>query len=182
MSKVIVFNGSPHKRGTTAALLNEVARGAEAAGAEVVEFNLNDKELRGCQGCMSCRKVDVTACVQNDYLKPMYDILKEADGVVLGSPIYMSTLTSQAWNLIHRLYPAMGPDFGPRYPGKNLVTVITHGSPEPSVYRPAIDGVQGFLQGLGWTLVGDLVWAGAGGEPSEELKEQAFEAGQKLVK
>ncbi|MDR0459374.1 MAG: flavodoxin family protein [Coriobacteriales bacterium] len=181
MSKVIIFQGSPKKKGTTAALLAEVAKGAQAAGAEIVEYDLNNKELRGCQGCMSCRKPENTACVQNDYLKPMYDDLKDADAIVLGSPIYMGTVTAQAWTLIQRLYPAMGPDFAPRYPGKKFVTVITQGSPNAAEYTPAVAAVQGFLGNLGWTLVDHIAWGGAGGEAPEDLKQAAFAAGQKLV-
>ena len=181
MSKVIIFNGSPKKKGTTAALLAEVVKGAEACGAEVVEYDLNDKTLRGCQSCMACRRPDVDACVQKDYFAPMYADLKEAVGIVVGSPIYMSTITAQAWILINRLYPAMGPDFAPRYPGKKYATVITQGSPVTDVYQPAIGGVQGFLTNLGWELVGDVRWGGAGGDPSEELKAEAFAAGQAVA-
>jgi len=181
MSKVLVFTGSPKKRGTTAALLAEVVKGAQAAGAEVVEYDLNDKGLRGCQGCMSCRKADVVACVQNDYLKPMYADLAEASGIVVGTPIYMGTVTAQTWILIDRLYPGMGPDFAPRFPGKKFATITTQGNPDPGMSKPALDAVQGFLSRLGWELTDSLTWAGAGGEPSDELKEQAFNIGQQLA-
>lgn len=181
MSKVIIFTGSPKKKGTTAALLAEVAKGAIASGAEVVEYDLNDKALRGCQSCMACRQPDADACVQKDYLAPMYADLKEASGVVLGTPIYMGSVTAQSWMLIDRLYPAMGSDFAPRYPGKRFATIVTQGNVAPEAFKPAVAGVQGFLGNLGWELVGDVLWAGAGGEPSEELKAEAYAAGQAVA-
>lgn len=182
MSKVIIFQGSPRKKGTTAALLEAVAEGAKSKGAEVLEYDLNNKELRGCQGCRSCRREDAEACVQNDYFKPMYKELKEADGVVLGAPIYMGSITAQAWILINRLYPAMGTNFQPRFPGKNFVLAITQGNSNAEAFKPAMDTVSAFMQRLGWEFVGELLWASAGGEVPAELKQAAFEAGEKLVK
>jgi len=181
MGKVIIFNGSPRKKGTTAALLDEIAAGARASGAEVVEYDLNDTGLRGCQGCRACRKEDAEACIQNDYFKPMYKELKEAVGIVLGAPIYMGTVTAQAWVLINRLYPAIDHNHAPRFPGKKFAVVTTQGNPDANLFRAGVEAVQGFLKRLGWELVGDIGWASAGGEPSDELKKQAFEAGQRLV-
>ncbi|MDR2957274.1 MAG: flavodoxin family protein [Coriobacteriales bacterium] len=181
MGKVIIFQASPRKKGTTAALLAEVAAGAQSAGAEVVEYNLNDPGLRGCQSCMSCRREDAVACVQKDYLNPMYADLKDASGVVLGTPIYMSTITAQAWILVDRLFPAMGPDFAPRFPGKKFGTVITQGAPDPVAYSANLAGVLGFLSSLGWENAGNVTWAGAEGEPSDNLKTQAFELGKSLA-
>jgi len=181
MSKVIVFNGSPKKKGTTAALLAEVAKGAIASGAEIVEYDLNDKTLRGCQACMACRQPERDSCVQKDYFATMYADLKEAAGVVVGTPIYMGSITSQAWTLIDRLYPAMAPDFSPRYPGKKVVTVVTQGNTAPEAFRPAVESMQGFFKMIGWELVGDLLWPAAGGEPADELKAAAFAAGEKVA-
>ena len=181
MSKVIVFNGSPKKKGTTSKLLAEVIAGAVASGAEVVEYDLNDSGLRGCQGCMTCRRPEAVACIQNDYLKPVYADLVDATGIVLGTPIYMGTITAQSWTLIQRLYPAMAPDFAPRFPGKKFVTVTTQGNPNPDAFKQAVAGVQGFMQRLGWEQVADISWPGAGGDPSDELKQEAFAAGQSVA-
>ncbi|MCL2632142.1 MAG: flavodoxin family protein [Coriobacteriia bacterium] len=181
MSKVIVFSGSPKKKGSSAALLAEVVKGAEAAGAEIIEYDLNNKELRGCQGCLSCRREDVVACIQNDYFSSMYAELNDADAVVVGAPIYMGTVTAQTWILINRLYPAMGPNFAPRYPGKKFATVITQGNANPEGFASAVEQVQGFLGRLGWDMVGSMLWAGAGGDLSEEQKQEAFQIGQDLA-
>jgi multimeric flavodoxin WrbA len=181
MAKVIVFTGSPRKKGTTTALLAALVEGASAAGAEIVEYDLNDTGLRGCQGCMSCRREDVEACVQNDYLKPMYDDLRDAVGVVLGTPIYMGTLTAQSWMLLQRLYPAMGPNFSPRYPGKKIAFAVTQGNANAEAFLPAVNAAEGFTGRLGWEPVGTVLWPSAGGELPDDLRQAAFETGQKLV-
>ena len=51
MSKVVIFNGSPRKNGYTSKLLKQVEKGAKSKGAEVIEFDLNDSGIHGCQGC-----------------------------------------------------------------------------------------------------------------------------------
>lgn len=58
MSKVVIFKGSPRKKGYATKLLDQVAKGAKSKGAEVIEFDLNDTGIRGCQGCFYCRTHD----------------------------------------------------------------------------------------------------------------------------
>ncbi|MCL2136857.1 MAG: flavodoxin family protein [Coriobacteriia bacterium] len=182
MSKVIVFTCSPHKTGTTATVLAEVVNGAKAKGAEIIEYNMNAAGINGCQACNSCSAEDAECqCVQNDTLKPMYKDLREADALVFGSPIYMGNLNAQAWLLLNRLRPTSGPNFTPRIPGKRFVTVITHANADANSYKPVEDTLKAQFERRGWVPVGNLIWAGAGGELPEDLKSQAFDAGQRLV-
>ena len=69
MSKLVVFYGSPRPDGFTARLLDQVAAGAAAAGAEVIRYDLNDPAVLGCQGCRWCRTHD--GCATQDALQPM---------------------------------------------------------------------------------------------------------------
>ncbi len=179
MGKVIIFTGSPRKNGSTSKLLAQIAEGAKSKGAEIVMYDLNSKDLRGCQGCGGCRKEGAVACVQKDYFAPMYAELMEADGIVLGTPIYMGTITAQAYMLVQRLYPAAGDP--PRFPDKNYIIALTQGNGDPKAYLPAVEGVKGFFSRLGWNQTGELVWAG-GTEPPETLMSDAFAAGERLVK
>ena len=183
MSKLVIFTCSPNKKGTTATLLAEVAKGAREKGAEVVEFDMNAPGIRGCQACNACSDADAECeCVQNDALRPMYKDLREADGVLIGSPIYMGSLTAQAWLLLNRLRPASGPNFTPRIPGKRFATVITQGNADAEMFKPVAERLQAQAERRGWESVGSIIWASAGGEPSAELKKEAFETGQRLVK
>lgn len=75
MSKVVIFNASPRKNGYNSKLLEQVAKGAESKGAEIIEFNLNDAGIRGCQSCFYCRTHD--GCAINDYLKPKRLLMKQ---------------------------------------------------------------------------------------------------------
>ena len=86
MKKIVVFNGSPRKKGFTSQLMGEVIR-----GAQIKVFNLDDEGVKGCQGCFYCRKN--AGCARKDALQPMYEEIKNADGVIFGSPIYFYQIT-----------------------------------------------------------------------------------------
>ena len=116
MANVVIFNGSPRKKGVTSQMIEEMIKGAEEKGKEVTVFQLNDKGVRGCQSCFYCRQHEGCAC--KDDLQPMYDAIKNADAIVFGSPIYFGRITGQAKSWVDRLYPCIDGKFQPRYPGK----------------------------------------------------------------
>ncbi|MBO5501617.1 MAG: flavodoxin family protein, partial [Clostridia bacterium] len=86
MKKIVAFAGSPRKEGFSRQLMDRLLAGAEAAGAEVVVYDLNADGIKGCQGCFYCRKHD--ACAQQDVLQPMYGDIREACAVVATFPLY----------------------------------------------------------------------------------------------
>lgn len=72
--------------------------------------------LKGCQGCFYCRTHE--GCDTKDKLSPMYEEIEQANGIVVGFPIYFGNIGGQFKQLIDRMYPMIGADFAPRYPGK----------------------------------------------------------------
>jgi len=101
--KVIGFNGSPRKNANTETLVGAVLKGAEDKGAETRLINLNQLDIKGCQGCDSC-KLDLGKCVLKDDLSPLLQEMKDCDAVVLGTPIYWFHVSSQIKALIDRCY------------------------------------------------------------------------------
>jgi len=183
MSKVVIFNGSPRKNGYTSKLLAEVTKGAEAAGAQTVTFNLNDPKVRGCQGCKYCREHD--GCATQDYLQPMYKEIIEADAVVLGSPIYYHDISGQAKIWLDRTFPMIeSGTFKPRHPGKKFLTIFTQGNADKDSFADRINHLNAILQIYGWEQIGSLVCGGTNNpdfEISTELLEQAFQDGKRLI-
>ena len=90
LKKVIGFNGSPRKGWNTYQLVQSALEGARSAGAETKFYQLYDLKIRGCQGCMLCKKDEKHAgkCVIKDDLTPILKEIQEADAVIFGSPIY----------------------------------------------------------------------------------------------
>ena len=98
MSTVIAFLGSPRKNGASTQLVIKAIEGAKAAGAEVVIYDMNDDEIKGCQCCYYCRAHE--GCATKDKLQPMYEQIKEADGIIASFPIFFHNINSQGKKLI----------------------------------------------------------------------------------
>lgn len=182
MSKIVVFTGSPRKDGFSAQLLSKVIEGAKASGAEVVTCDLNDKEVRGCQSCFYCRSND--GCATQDALQPMYQDIKEADGIVATFPIYFYNISGQAKTWIDRLYPMMAPDFSARYPGKKMITIYSQGNGDPAAFQATIGLTNNTFKMFGWELLKAFIIADTSNPEKkldESLLEEACEAGKQLV-
>ena len=89
MSKtIIILNGSPRKTGNTTALTAEFKKGAEEAGNTVTEFFLDGMNINGCKGCFGGGKNPDSPCAQKDDMDKIYPVYKNADIVVLATPLY----------------------------------------------------------------------------------------------
>lgn len=107
--KAIIVNGSPRKNWNTDKALQSAAKGAEAAGAEVETIRLYDYAYKGCVSCFACKiKNSKTngVCAYKDDLRPVLEKVREADVVIVGSPVYYSYPTGQVRSFIERwLFP-----------------------------------------------------------------------------
>lgn len=103
--KIVVVNASPRKGWNTDTLLMEAAKGAEAAGAEIVKFDLFRLEkYTGCISCFGCKREKFKGhCICKDGLTPVLDAIREADGLIIGSPNYLSEMTASFRALYERL-------------------------------------------------------------------------------
>ncbi|MDP3791362.1 MAG: flavodoxin family protein [Candidatus Omnitrophota bacterium] len=97
---VLGISGSPKKKGFTNLLLDEALDGARAAGAQTDKIILNDLSFKPCQECWGCK--DTGVCVHNDDMKMVYQKIKDADHIIIASPIYFSTITAQLKMMIDR--------------------------------------------------------------------------------
>ncbi len=105
MKKIVVVNAGPRKGWNTDILITEAAKGAQEAGAEIQRFDLFSLErYTGCISCFGCKKERFKAhCVCRDGLTPVLDAIREADGLILGSPNYLSQMTASFRALYERL-------------------------------------------------------------------------------
>lgn len=105
MKKIVVVNAGPRKGWNTDTLITEAARGAESAGAAIERFDLFRLErYTGCISCFGCKKERFKGqCICRDGLKPVLDAIREADGLIIGSPNYLSELTASFRALYERL-------------------------------------------------------------------------------
>ena len=103
--KIVAVNAGPRKGWNTDTLISEAIKGAEAAGAEVQRFDLFRLEkYTGCISCFGCkREKNKGRCICRDGLTPVLDAIREADGLIIGTPNYLSGPTASFRALYERL-------------------------------------------------------------------------------
>jgi multimeric flavodoxin WrbA len=100
--KVLMINGSPNANGNTATALKEMAKVFEEEGVEVEIVHVGNKAIRGCIGCRKCFQIG--KCVFDDLVNETAPKLAEADGVVLGSPVYYASANATLMAFVTRLF------------------------------------------------------------------------------
>ena len=119
MKKILLINGSPHEKGNTYFALNEAAQTLNEQGFKTEIVWIGTKPVRGCIARGGCVRANDGHCVFNDDLcNEVIDKLNEADGLIVGSPVYYGTPTGTLLNLIHRVLFA-----GARVKGKPAAAV-----------------------------------------------------------
>lgn len=105
MKKIVAVNCSPRTVWNTATLVREAARGAEEQGAEVEIIDLYKLEkFTGCVSCFGCKLPDkLGKCICKDGLAPVLEAIRNADGLIIGSPNYLGDVTAGFRALYERL-------------------------------------------------------------------------------
>ncbi|MBO5625989.1 MAG: flavodoxin family protein [Prevotella sp.] len=104
--KAMFFNGSPRKNKNTADMLQSAMRGAETAGVETELVHLYDIDFKGCKSCFACKLKNSKCngiCALKDDLRPVLERARQADVLVLGSPVYYSYPTGVIRAFMERL-------------------------------------------------------------------------------
>ena len=102
MAKVLLLNGSPKANGCTAAALQEMIRVFEAEGIETELIHVGNKDIRGCIACGTCGKKG--KCVFDDLVNETAEKFREADGLVVGSPVYYASPNGTILSFLDRLF------------------------------------------------------------------------------
>lgn len=106
--KVMAFNGSPRKKGwNTVTLLEKAIQGAASAGADAELIQLYDLAFSGCISCFSCKRIDRRedgVCAVQDDLTPVLDRIREADALIIGTPVYYGAESASTRAFLERLH------------------------------------------------------------------------------
>ena len=100
--KVLMINGSPREEGNTAAALAEMAGTLREEGIEVETVQVGREAVRGCVACGGCGTLG--KCVYDDMVNELAAKFSEADGLVLGSPVYYASANATLSALLDRLF------------------------------------------------------------------------------
>lgn len=188
--QILAFNGSPRSKGNTSTIIASILAGARSKGAQTTEVPLHDIDLKGCQGCLSCRK-NPGFCKQKDDLSRYLEAIKSCAGMVVGCPIYMYRISGQMKLFVDRIYSlyASLPEGGYDSvvpPGKTYALVTSQGAPGPEQYSKSIRYLSGMTgSGLGMEVVGRIIHDNSHEIPAardEALLQKAYEIGRMMVK
>jgi multimeric flavodoxin WrbA len=103
--KVIAINGSPNKEGNTFHALNMIGNEFRSDGIEFEILHIGHKVIHGCIGCGKCAvNRDEKCSIRNDELNEYIQLLKSADGIILGSPVYYSGIAGTMKCFLDRLF------------------------------------------------------------------------------
>ena len=123
--KVIAFNGSPRKeKWNTVTLLNNALEGAASEGADTEMFHLYNVTFSGCISCFSCKKISRKQdgiCALKDDLTHVLDRVREADALLIGTPVYYHAESAATRAFLERLlfpYTKYSKDFKSLFPRK----------------------------------------------------------------
>jgi multimeric flavodoxin WrbA len=100
--KVLLINGSPKQNGNTAFALEQMAEVFAAQGIETETIQVGSQVVRGCVACGTCYKTG--KCVFDDMVNEVAEKLKEADGMVVGSPVYYASPNGTLISFLDRLF------------------------------------------------------------------------------
>jgi multimeric flavodoxin WrbA len=158
---IVAILGSPHgMKGTTGTLLAGVTSSAEAAGAEVKTFLLSKMTVKPCQACDACHRTG--ECSIKDDFKTLKAAMLAADGVILASPNYITSVSAQMKAVFDR---CCGPLHCQAMQGRYGAAVVTSGGAESKIVEKYMIG---FLRIMGCWTVGSV-----GAEAQQMMEEKA---------
>lgn len=178
--KIVVLNGSPRLKGNTAALLEQFKKGAEDAGHQVSQFDLQKMDIHPCLGCCQGGKDPQSPCVQKDGMAEIYPAYASADMVVLASPLYYWTISGQLKCAIDRLFAVAECNADYANPPKDCALIM---AAEGNGFEETLYWYERLMNHLHWTDKGKVLCGGvfAVGDISGNPKlQEAYQFGRSL--
>lgn len=160
--KVLLINGSPHENGCTYTALSEVAKTLESEGIETQIFHIGKKPVRGCIACGACGKLG--KCVfDDDPANEMMRLMQEADGIVIGSPVYYAGPNGALCALLDRAFFA-----GSGFEFKPAAAVV---SARRSGTTATFDRLNKYFTINRMPVVSSQYWNGVHGSTPDDVKK-----------
>ena len=178
MKNVLVLSGSPRVHGNSSLLCDEFIKGAQEAGHKTEKINITRKKVAGCLGCNVCYKND-GVCIQKDDMVEIREKMEQADVIVLSSPIYFYSMTSQMKAVIDRTYA-----FYSNLKGKTFYFILSCAAPEESFTETMLASLRGFTCCVPEAKEGGILMGintnEAGDVKDRHIMKDAYEMGKNI--
>lgn len=166
--RILVLNGSPRPNGNTKGMVESFREGAVTAGHQVDVVDVCRLKIGGCLACEFCHTKGHGSCVQKDDMQEVYALLKEAEMLVIASPIYYHGISGQLKCVIDRFYAAAYSMKPPHL--KKVAMILSSG--DANMYDGAMFSYQGdFLDYLGLEDMGVFMAHGEENSSAAKLNE-----------
>lgn len=156
MKTIVAINASPRTEWNTGTLIRDAADGAKSEGAEIKVFDLYKLEkYTGCISCFGCKLApNEGKCIYKDGLSPVLEAIRNADGLIIGSPNYLGDVSAGFRALYERLiFQSLTYKTDPRSYNERKIPVLfimTSNTPKefyaPAGYRKMLRGYQKSLE------------------------------------
>ncbi len=170
--KVILINGSPRENGTTALALSEVAGAIREAGIDTEILHIGSRPVAGCIGCGRCGRKGGCVAFPEDIVNQWLAKIREADGLVIGSPVYFASPNGQLMAALDRLF-YVGADALAHKPVAAVAVARRAGT------TATLDALNKYLTYYQTPLVSSTYWNVAHG-PTADLAKQDEEGLQTM--
>lgn len=160
---VLLINGSPHKEGCTFTALSEMAQQLEKRGITSEIFWIGNKPIRGCIDCRSCWGKGQCA-FNDDCVNTLIGKIQEADGVIIGSPVYFAGIAGSLKCVLDRVFYDAKRLFFYK-PAAAVVTCRRGGA------STAFDAINKYFQISSMPVVSSQYWNIVHGDKPEEVRE-----------
>lgn len=157
--KVLLINGSPHVDGVIALALKELSDTFNRCNIETEIIHVGNKDIRGCIACRSCKKTG--KCVFDDCVNEIAFKLKDADGLVVGAPVYYGSANSTVVSLLTRLFYSINYDLSMKV-GASVVSARRSGC------TATFDELNKFFTISGMPIVSSTYWNNIHGNNKED--------------
>ena len=162
--KVLLINGSPNEHGCTDFALREVARTLQEEQVQTRMLWIGKGPLRGCIACGGCKGKG--RCVFNDDpVNEAIEQMRQADGLIVGSPVYYASANGSVVSLLDRMFYATG-----GFPGKPAAAVV---SARRAGTTASLDELNKYFTICGMPVVSSGYWNMIHGNTPEEAAQDA---------
>lgn len=108
MKRIMAIIGSPRKGGNTEILTDKVIEGCKSKGdVEVEKFFVIDKDIKYCDGCVTCITTNARKCVIKDDMEGILERMEGCDGFIFATPNHVRTVTAPMLNFLTRMLPLL---------------------------------------------------------------------------
>ena len=182
--RIVILNGSPRKSGNTAMLIEAFSEGAKAAGHSVERFTLQEMDIHPCIGCLKGDRQPVEdPCTQKDAMAGIFAAYRQADVLVLASPLYWWSFTAQLKMALDRLFAVTEAD-DYKIPPMDCVLLMAAEEDSAQNWEPIEHYYAAILGRTGWKDKGKVLAGGVNevGDIAKrpEYLEQAEALGKSL--